>query len=289
MGEVYKATHRMLARPAAIKLIRPEMIASGESEEVQRVLQRFRREADVAASLRSPHTVELYDFGVTEDHTLYLVMELLDGMDLESLVRKEGPLPAGRVIHVLRQVCESLEEAHAQGLVHRDIKPANIHVGRLGLRHDFVKVLDFGIVKSIVDSGVTKTHESMAGVAFGTPAYMAPEMAIGDAVDGRADVYALGCVGYYLLTGELVFEGSQALHVLVKRLNEDPPPLSSRTEMPVPPDLERLVMKCLARRPEDRPSAAELSRKLAGLPVPPWTETDAERWWHFSGLCHSAL
>jgi serine/threonine-protein kinase len=288
MGEVYKATHRILARPAAIKLIRPEMIASGESTEVQRVLQRFRREADAAASLRSPHTVELYDFGVTDDHTLYLVLELLDGMDLESLVRKEGPLPAGRVIHILRQVCESLEEAHAQGLVHRDIKPANIHVGRLGLRHDFVKVLDFGVVKSIADSGVMKTEETIAGVAVGTPAYMAPEMAVGAPVDGRADIYALGCVAYYLLTGELVFEGSHALAIMVKRLNEDPPPLSTRTEMSVPPDLERLVMACLARRPGDRPSAAELSHRLAGLRVSPWTETDAETWWHFHGLCHSA-
>ena len=133
MGEVYRATHRMLARPAAIKLIRPEMIGAGDPAGAQLAVKRFRREAEAAANLRSPHTVELYDFGVTDDQTLYFVMELLEGMDLETLVQRHGPLPAGRVIHILRQVCESLEEAHARGLVHRDIKPANIHVGRLGL------------------------------------------------------------------------------------------------------------------------------------------------------------
>ena len=133
MGEVYKATHRMLARPAAIKLIRPEMLGGNDPAVAARAIARFRREAEAAAQLRSPHTVDLYDFGVTDDQTLYLVMELLDGMDLESLVRQHGPMPAARVIHVLRQVCDSLEEAHARGLVHRDIKPANIHLGRVGL------------------------------------------------------------------------------------------------------------------------------------------------------------
>ena len=149
MGEVYKASHRMLARPAAIKLIRPEMLGGNDPAVAARTIARFRREAEAAAHLRSPHTVDLYDFGVTEDHTLYLVMEFLDGMDLESLVRQHGPMPASRVIHVLRQVCDSLEEAHARGLVHRDIKPANIHLGRVGRREDFVKVLDFGLVKTL--------------------------------------------------------------------------------------------------------------------------------------------
>jgi eukaryotic-like serine/threonine-protein kinase len=284
MGEVYKATHRMLARPAAIKLIRPEVIGAGESEAAQVAIKRFRREAEVAARLRSPHTVELYDFGVTDDQTFYLVMELLDGMDLESLVQKEGPLPADRVICILRQVCESLEEAHAYGLVHRDIKPANIHLGRLGLQHDFVKVLDFGVVKSIVEPEDTQTQATLAGVAVGTPAYMAPEMAVGQPVDGRADVYALGCVAYYLLTGELVFEGSEVLHILLKRLSEDPPPLSGRTELRIPPDLERLVMTCLARSPEDRPSAAELSRSLAAVRLDPWTEAHAASWWKANHL-----
>jgi eukaryotic-like serine/threonine-protein kinase len=148
MGEVYRATHRMLARPAAIKLIRPETLGAEDSDAARIAVRRFRREAEAAATLRSPHTVELYDFGVTEDHTFYFVMELLDGLDLEAMVRQHGALPPNRVIYILRQVCESLEEAHARGLVHRDIKPANIHVGKLGLRHDVAKVLDFGLVKA---------------------------------------------------------------------------------------------------------------------------------------------
>ena len=147
MGEVYHATHRMLARPAAIKLIRPEVIGGSDPAAAQLAVTRFRREAETAASLRSPHTVELYDFGVTDDQTLYFVMELLEGVNLDSLVRQHGPLPPRRVVHILRQVCASLDEAHVRGLVHRDIKPANIHIGRLGLVYDFVKVLDFGLVK----------------------------------------------------------------------------------------------------------------------------------------------
>ncbi len=206
MGEVYKASHRMLARPAAIKLIRPEMLGGTDPAVAARAIARFRREAEAAAHLRSSHTVDLYDFGVTEDQTLYLVMEFLDGMDLESLVRQHGPMPAPRVVHVLRQVCDSLEEAHARGLVHRDIKPANIHLGRVGCREDFVKVLDFGLVKTAA-VGAAQSLATMEGVIMGTPAYMAPEMALGDKVDARADLYALGCVAYYLLTGEQVFTG----------------------------------------------------------------------------------
>src|SRR3954471_5875023 len=152
MGEVYRATHRMLARPAAIKLIHPEMLQARDKKSADLAIARFHREAEVAASLRSPHTVELYDFGITEDQTLYFVMELLEGLDLETLVRQHGPLPAARVVRILVQTCESLEEAHQRGLVHRDIKPANIHVGRLGVQNDFVKVLDFGLVKSIPGS-----------------------------------------------------------------------------------------------------------------------------------------
>ena len=178
MGEVYKATHRMLARPAAIKLIRPEMIGATDPAAAQLAVTRFRREAQAAANLRSPHTVELYDFGVTDDQTLYFVMELLDGMDLDSLVRQHGPVPAGRAVHLLTQVCASLDEAHVRGLVHRDIKPANIHVGRLGLVHDFVKVLDFGLVKPIADRSLEETLATQAGLVVGTPGYMAPEMVV---------------------------------------------------------------------------------------------------------------
>jgi serine/threonine-protein kinase len=279
MGEVYRATHRMLARPAAIKLIRPEMITAGKGESADMVLRRFRREAEVAASLRSPHTVELYDFGVTGDGTLYFAMELLEGTDLESLVRQKGPLPAPRVIHILQQVCESLEEAHVRGLVHRDIKPANIHLGRLGLRHDVAKVLDFGLVKA-VDADHAASLETAAGIIPGTPAYIAPEAALAQQVDGRADLYSLGAVAYFLLSGHLVFEGATSMQMLVRRLQEEPPSLASRTELPVPRELERIVLWCLDRRPIERPqTAAELSQALSDVPVEPWTQEQAREWW----------
>jgi serine/threonine-protein kinase len=280
MGEVYKATHRMLARPAAIKLIRPEVLAALAGESAQLAVKRFRREAEAAAKLRSPHTVELYDFGETEDETLYFVMELLDGLDLQSLVQEHGAVPAGRVIHILRQVCESLDEAHTVGLVHRDIKPANIHLGRLGLLHDFVKVLDFGLVKSVKGPGNEDTLGTAAGLTPGTPAYMAPEMAMGDAVDGRADLYALGCVAYYLLTAQVVFEAANPLQMLAKHLREAPVPPSQRAVFPVPPALDRLVLACLAKAPEDRPrSAGELGRSLGAIEGEPWGEELAMQWW----------
>ena len=263
MGEVYLATHRMLARPAAIKLIRPEVLASGDESTAQTAVARFRREAEAAARLRSPHTVELYDFGVTEDGTLYLVMELLAGENLELLVRRQGPVEASRAIHILRQVCESLEEAHSYGLVHRDIKPANIHLGRLGLRDDFVKVLDFGLVRSFGGPS-EESLTGAAGMTPGTPAYMAPEMAHDRTVDGRADLYSLGCVAYYLLTGRLVFQGDTPLQTILKHLQQPPEPPSRVTDRPVPASLEELVLACLAKRPEERPaSAAELSSRLA--------------------------
>ena len=279
MGEVYRASHRMLARPAAIKLIRPEVLAAGGGERAQLAVVRFRREAEAAARLRSPHTVELYDFGVTEEGTLYLVMELLEGITLESLVRRFGPLPAGRVIHVLRQVCDSLEEAHTAGLIHRDIKPANIHLGRVGLQHDFVKVLDFGLVKSVTGGG-EESLASAEGLTPGTPAYMAPELAQAESVDGRADLYSLGCVAYFLLTGRLVFEGESAIQVLLKHLQHAPVPPSEFSGQPIPAGLDQLVLACLAKRPDDRPSsAADLERSLAAVNVEPWTQEQAEAWW----------
>jgi tRNA A-37 threonylcarbamoyl transferase component Bud32 len=280
MGEVYEATHHMLARPAAIKLIRPEMIRAEGGERAAVAIQRFRREAEAAANLRSPHTVELYDFGVTGDQTMYFVMELLDGMDLQSLVRQHGALPANRTIFILRQVCASLEEAHVNGLVHRDIKPANIHVGRLGLEYDFVKVLDFGLVKSMASANADYSLATEAGITPGTPAYMSPEMALGETIDGRADIYALGCVAYYLLTGTLVFEAENIFQLMAKRLRDDPVPPSQRTSLPIPPALDQLVLACLERKPENRPaSAAEVSRLLAEIDVTPWDESQAAAWW----------
>ena len=280
MGEVYRATHRMLARPAAIKLIRSEMISGGNGTAGDLALKRFRREAEVAASLRSPHTVELYDFGMTEDQTLYFVMELLEGMTLDTLVTTYGPVPAARAIHILRQVCESLEEAHAGGLMHRDIKPANIHIGRLGLRHDFVKVLDFGLVKSFTEPSADDSLATGIDVIAGTPAYMAPEVGLGEHVDGRADLYAVGCVAYYLLTGKLVFETTNVFHSMARHLRDAPVPPSQQAGVSIPPALEQVVLGCLAKDPDQRPpNAKELARMLAAVEVEPWDEDQAAEWW----------
>jgi serine/threonine-protein kinase len=265
MGAVYRASHRMLARPAAIKLIRPDVLASLDGGQAELATARFRREAEAAANLRSPHTVELYDFGVSDDGALYAVMELLEGTTLEALVRREGPHPADRVIRNLEQGCGSLAEAHAAGLVHRDIKPSNIHVGRLGLRDDFIKVLDFGLVKSLAEPTGEYQVQTALGHAPGTPAYMAPEMAGDEVVDGRADLYSLGCVAYFLLTGRLVFEAGSALQMVARHLY-DQPDLPSRHAPDVPHALECLVLQCLAKRPEDRPaSAAELATALGAI------------------------
>jgi eukaryotic-like serine/threonine-protein kinase len=280
MGDVYLATHRMLARPAAIKLIRPEVLSSTDDATAQLAMTRFKREAEAAARLRSPHTVELYDFGITEDGTLYTVMELLQGMTLQELVKDYGPLPAARVVHILRQVCDSLEEAHVSGLIHRDIKPANIHVGRLGLRHDFVKVLDFGLVKSVLEREPNPGLATEMGLTPGTPAYMAPEASGADAVDARADIYAVGCVAYYLLTGKLVFEGSSAIQMMARHLQEAPVAPSRRTEQFVPAELDHLVLACLAKDPAARPqSAAAVAAALDAIELACWSQADASAWW----------
>ncbi|MEP6687343.1 MAG: serine/threonine-protein kinase [Gemmatimonadales bacterium] len=269
MGEVYLATHRMLARPAAIKLINPEALAGDDGTKAQLATARFRREAEAAARLKSPHTVQLYDFGVTEEGRLYLVMELLEGSDLDTLVRRDGPLPAVRVVHILQQVCESLEEAHDAGLVHRDIKPANIHLGRIGREPDFVKVLDFGLVKSVEGGKGDDPLAAIAGMTLGTPAYMAPEMVGSEAIDGRADLYSLGCVAYFLLTGQLVFQGDTAIQTMFMHIQQPPVPPSQRTENPIPPALEALILACLAKDPAERPqTAAALAGGLAAVEGP---------------------
>jgi serine/threonine protein kinase len=211
MGEVWRAKHRLLARPAAIKLIRPEVLGAGSDAEHRTVLQRFEREAQATASLSSPHTIRVFDFGAAQDGRFYYVMEFLHGRDLETLVQEFGPLPADRVLYLLRQVCHSLAEAHARGMVHRDIKPANICLCRAGLDYDVVKVLDFGLVK------LGAVNATLAGdqMISGTPAFMAPEVIVGGGVvDGRADIYAIGGVAYYLLTGQLVFEADSPIQML---------------------------------------------------------------------------
>jgi serine/threonine-protein kinase len=283
MGEVYHATHRLLARPAAIKLIRPESLEQRPPDRAWVTVERFRREAEAAATLRSPHTIELYDFGVSDDGIFYYVMELLEGVDLERLVERFGPVPPERAIHLLRQACDSLGEAHERGLMHRDIKPSNIHTCRMGLAIDFVKLLDFGLVKPRPgrEAGAPTLTQQDAGVP-GTPAFMAPEAVFGDPVpDHRADIYALGCVGYWLITGELVFDAPTPAQMLMRHFEALPVPPSRRTELEVPPPLDALLLECLAKRPDERPaSVAELARRLAACPVrQAWTAERAHEWW----------
>jgi serine/threonine-protein kinase len=243
------------------------------------IVERFRREAQAAASLRSPHTIELYDFGISDAGTFYYVMELLDGLDLETLVERFGPLPAERAVHFLKQACMSLGEAHSRGMIHRDVKPSNLHATRLGLTVDFLKILDFGLVKNIgpqPDSNLTAPQ-----VAPGTPTYMAPEIAMGEKPDQRADVYSLGCVAYWLLTGQLVFDGRNPAEVMNRHVKDEPIPPSKRTELEVPPELDELVLSCLEKRPEMRPAnGEELFARLDALAFETeWTQERARRWW----------
>jgi serine/threonine-protein kinase len=280
MGTVFRARHALLRRQAAIKLIKPHLI--GEPGRSSSVLQRFEREADVTATLKSPHTIQIYDFGTSADGAFYYVMELLDGVDLETAVEKYGPMPPERVTFLLSQVCESLEEAHGSGLVHRDIKPANIFMCRHGMRYDFVKVLDFGLVTVKTDQRTTDAKLTADGIAGGTPAYMPPEMVQNrEKVDGRADIYALGCVAYWLLTGHAPFERETAMATIIAHLDEEPAPPSSLTEIDIPVDLETAILDCLAKEPGDRPaSAADLARRLdAAVPGERWDQGRAARWW----------
>jgi serine/threonine protein kinase len=281
MGEVWRAQHLLLARPAPIKLIRPSLTADGRTTTLEDAQRRFEQEAQVIASLRSPHTVNLFDFGISADGAFYYVMELLDGLDAETLVRRTGPVPAERAIHLIRQVCHSLSEAESYGLVHRDIKPANIFLCRYGEDHDFVKVLDFGIVKATTatETGHAVTRDM---TVHGTPAYMAPEQALGSSdVDGRADIYAIGCVAYWLLTGQLVFTADTPMAFLLHHAQTPPVPPSSRTEVPIPSALDDLVLSCLAKDPAARPQTArELSRRLANVDgANAWTDDRARDWW----------
>ena len=282
MGEVFRATHQMLARPAAVKLIRSEILGSSSPSAARVIMERFRREAEAAASLRSPHTISLYDFGASHDGTFFLVMEMLDGLDLETLVERFGPVPPERAVYLLRQVCESLEEAHTRGLIHRDIKPSNIFTCRMGLAVDFVKVLDFGLVKAMGEQDREATLLTAPDSTTGTPAYIAPEMVRGDgAVDHRVDIYTLGCVGYWLLTGRLVFQAPNAIQLMYQHANATPIPPSQRSELEIPRELDSVILACLAKLPEDRPqTAGELSHRLAAaVNGDGWTEEHAHRWW----------
>ena len=281
MGEVWRARHRLLARPAAVKLIRPESLGLGGALGANNALARFEREARATAALRSPHTVVLYDFGPADNGAFYYVMELLDGLDVESMVERFGPLPTARAVDLLRQTCASLEEAHRAGLVHRDVKPANIYVCRLGTEYDFIKLLDFGLVKTQADDGPEAVKLSSAHMVYGTPAYMAPEQARGEGVTARTDIYALGCVAYYMLTGAMVFDSRGTAQVLIDHVQTPPRPPSSRIEGTVAPELEALIMECLEKDPEKRPaSAREVAERLRVIALShPWSQPQAEVWW----------
>jgi serine/threonine-protein kinase len=271
-----------LIRPAAVKLVTARELGSGPERDPELRLRRFEREARATAGLKSPHTVQLYDFGVTADGSLYYVMELLDGMDLDTLVDRFGPVPPERAIHLLLQVCASLEDAHQNGLIHRDIKPANLVVSRVGADWDFVKVLDFGLVKL---EGGRQSEQSLRLTAennvSGTPAYIAPESVTGGPTDHRVDLYSLGCVAYWLVTGKLVFEGPGAIKVMSDHVHAAPAPPSTRSSQPIPPELESLILACLSKDPEQRPaSAAELQSRLEAIAGPePWTLERARQWW----------
>ena len=283
MGEVWKAKHRLLARPAAVKIIAARSAAGTPDSSGVTMLRRFEREAQATAALSSPHTVSIYDFGINEDGVFYYVMELLEGMDLRTLVEKTGPVPAERAIRFLRQACGSLADAHGAGLIHRDVKPANLYACRRGLEYDFVKVLDFGLVKGGVGDNAAATQLTAEGLASGTPAFMAPEMAIGGReIDARADLYGLGCVAYWLVTGQLVFEGPTGVSILVQHAKEPPVPPSRRTEIPLDAEFEGIVLEMLAKDPAGRPaSALEVDQRLAAIErrLGSWTQERAEHWW----------
>jgi serine/threonine-protein kinase len=281
MGEVWRARHRMLVRPAAIKLIRRSIAGNGHAGVSEEAVRRFEREAQVIAGLRSPHTVDLFDFGITEDGVFYYVMELLDGLDADSLLRRFGPVPPERAIYLLRQVCHSLSEAQSYGLVHRDIKPANIFLCHYGEEYDFVKVLDFGIVRTDREPRGPSPAQTQEGAVQGTPAFIAPEQVTGPDVDGRADIYAIGCVAYWLLTGQLVFTADTSMGLLLQHAQTPPEPPSGRTSQPMPRALDDLVVSCLAKDPANRPQTArELSLRLAEVEgADAWTQDRAREWW----------
>ncbi|MEI9952088.1 MAG: serine/threonine protein kinase [Pseudomonadota bacterium] len=300
MGEVWRARHRLLAREAAIKLIGANLLDGVDRSEVN---ERFKREAQTIARLRSRNTVEVFDYGVTSGGTFFYVMELLDGIDLETMTDKYGPQPASRVVQLLVQACNSLAEAHDAGLVHRDIKPANIFVCRAAEEVDVVKILDFGLVLAKSDDkaeasaaalghavtqmsvgrGLGSARLTSQGSYLGTPTFIAPEQALGEEIDHRADLYALGCVAWWLLTGRLVFENDDALAALTAHITQDPPPLRPLVPGSLPEELEQLIGRCLLKQPAQRPaSARELAQALRRIRFDSsedWTADQGQVWW----------
>jgi hypothetical protein len=285
MGEVWRARHRMLARPAAIKLIRRSTQENGVVP--ADLVRRFEREAQVIAQLRSPHTVDLYDFGIADNGAFYYVMELLDGLDADSLIRRFGPVPPERAVYLLAQACHSLSEAQSYGLVHRDIKPANIFLCRYGEDCDFVKVLDFGLVKAFGETagdGPRRPEPALTreNLVQGTPAFIAPEQALGEPdLDARVDIYAIGCVAYWLLTGQFVFTADTTMGYLMHHIHTPARPPSEMVSTAIPPELDDVILTCLAKDPAQRPqTAAELSRRLVTVAGSErWNVATARAWW----------
>ena len=298
MGEVWRAEHRLLARQAAIKLVRAESLK--DPVRAVKVRERFRREAQTLAAMRSRHTIALYDYGVADDGTFFYVMELLEGLDLDAYVRQYGAMPAARVIHLLAQACQSLAEAHDAGLLHRDIKPANLFLTRAADEVDIIKLLDFGIVRSFaeraadpidavalptVEERMARMHRlTKTGAVVGTTGYIAPEQAEGRDIDGRSDLYAVGCVAWWLLTASEVFPRSTDEHENLRAHREEAvPDLAMRTRAWIPDELAVLVRELLAKRPDDRPPHARaVATRLRAIAIPDehaWTEARAHAWW----------
>jgi serine/threonine-protein kinase len=274
MAEVYLAEHQLLKRPCAVKLIRPGVVT------FPRAMERLEREVRLTAKLSHPNTVEVYDYGRTEDGTYYYVMEHLSGLSLDELVNRHGPLPPGRVVYLLRQVCGALREAHAAGLIHRDIKPSNIFAARPGGLGDVAKLLDFGLVLPATVLGeATLTGERQI---VGTPHYMSPEQAKGGhKLHERSDIYSLGAVAYYLLTGRPPFQANGRAAVLIAHAR-DPVEPPSRVRPGIPEDLERVVLRCLAKPPDQRyPDAEALEQALGACGCAgDWDQGRAAQWWH---------
>jgi serine/threonine-protein kinase len=275
MGEVYLAEHGLLRRPCAVKLIRPER--AGDAH----FLRRFEREVQATAALTHPNTVQVFDYGHASDGTFYYAMEHLPGLDLEQVVSRHGPLPPGRAVHLLRQVCGALAEAHAIGLIHRDIKPSNSMVCERGGRHGVAKLLDFGLVRAPTlaqGDGITLTQ---VGALAGTPAYLSPKQAAGKAdLDDRSDLYSLGALAYFLLTGRPPFVHQTAVQTLKAHLSEAVvPPGQLRPGLPA--DLEEVVLRCLEKEPARRfPDTNALDQALSQCACAgDWSETAAAEWW----------
>jgi serine/threonine protein kinase len=273
MGVVYRAHHALLHRPTAVKFLDVD-------KTTEQAVARFEREVQLTSRLNHPNTIAIYDYGRTAEGIFYYAMEYLDGLNLEDLVRRYGPQPDGRVVSILRQMCGSLHEAHGLGLIHRDIKPANVVLNSRGGTCDVVKVLDFGLVKAL--DSQTQASLTSAGGLTGTPLYLSPEaIQRPESVDARSDLYAVGAVGYYLLTGTAVFDGASVLEIVQHHAHTPPQPPSQRLGQPVSADVEEVLLRCLAKDPSGRPqSARELAAALAGCAVTTaWTDADAERWW----------